>query len=131
MIHRASHASSGLGVLALSVTTCFLASDRREKADSALAGDVRSGSWPGAGWKYMCMLGRLGLAQRIVIVVALALILGAVGVYVTTLGGPAAQFGWFGYAPLTRATFGPDLSPWEQLLVCFSVPVLNRPAEQR
>ena len=65
----------------------------------------------------MCMLGRLGLAQRIVIVVALALILGAVGVYVTTLGGPAAQFGWFGYAPLTRATFGPDLSPWEQLLV--------------
>jgi hypothetical protein len=63
------------------------------------------------------MPGRLGLAQRIVIVVALALILGAVGVYVTTLGGPPARFGWFGYAPLTQAIFRPDLSRWEQLLV--------------
>lgn len=63
------------------------------------------------------VIGRLALAQRVVIVIAWALTLAAVGAYVTSLGGLPAQFGWFGYAPLTRAVAGPDLTPWEQLVV--------------
>lgn len=90
------------------------------------------------------MVGRLGFGQRIVIIVALALAFAAVGAYVTTLGGPPAHFGWFGYAPLTRADSQPDLSPWEQLLVWIGLigswavlsllllrPVPNRLAEHR
>ena len=65
----------------------------------------------------MPLPGRLGLAQRIVIVIALAFTLAAVGIYFTSLGGLPAQFGWFGYAPLTRRVAGPDLTAWEQLLV--------------
>lgn len=63
---------------------------------------------------------RLSLGQRIVVIVALALALAVVGAYITNLGSSPAQFGWFGYAPLTKASFPldqPDLSSWEQLLV--------------
>lgn len=59
----------------------------------------------------------LGFAQRVIFVIALALILLAVGGYVTTLGGPPAESGWFRYAPLTSAAYQPDLPPWAQLLV--------------
>lgn len=63
---------------------------------------------------------RLALGQRIVIVVALGFALAIVGAYVTTLGSSPTQFGWFGYAPLTKTAFPLDqldLTPWEQLLV--------------
>ena len=66
------------------------------------------------------MLKPLGLAQRIVLVIALALVLGTLGMYIVALGTRSAYFGWFGYAPLTRGiniVGGPDLAPWQQLLV--------------
>ena len=66
---------------------------------------------------HMALLGRLSIGQRVVIVIALALILAAVGVYVTSLRGPPANYGGIGYAPMTQAVVEPDLTPWEQLLV--------------
>lgn len=63
---------------------------------------------------------RLGLAQRIVILIGLGFALEVLGGYIVSLGGPFGNFGWFGYAPLTNNSFvaaGGDLSTWEQLLV--------------
>ncbi len=67
----------------------------------------------------MNLVNRLGFAQRIIVVVALGLALGATGGFITDLGSPGANFGWFGYAPLTRSimTVGATLSDWEELLV--------------
>ncbi len=67
----------------------------------------------------MEFLSRLGFAQRIIVVVALGLALGVTGRFITTLGSAGANFGWFGYAPLTGSimTVGSTLSDWEQLLV--------------
>jgi hypothetical protein len=45
------------------------------------------------------LVNRLGFAQRIIAVVALGLALGATGGFITDLGSPGANFGWFGYAP--------------------------------
>lgn len=63
---------------------------------------------------------RLGLAQRIVIVVGLGFGLAILGGYLlVTLNSPAT-FGWFGYAPLTNNSFVPEgsgLAPWQQLLI--------------
>ena len=74
---------------------------------------------PADGWKNT-RVSHLSLAQRIVIVIALGVTVAIVGTFVSGLGGSPTQFGWFGYAPLTRATLSldqPDLAPWEQLLV--------------
>jgi len=61
---------------------------------------------------------RLGIAQRIIVVVALGLALAVTGEFITSIGSPAANFGWFGYAPLTGSILtGSTLSNWEQLLV--------------
>ena len=79
----------------------------------------------------MSLVKRLGLAQRIVVVIAAALVLAAVGVYVTTLGWPGGFGGGTEYGVFLprartgslRATgyslspVGPDLNPWQQLLV--------------
>ena len=68
----------------------------------------------------MRFLDRLGLSQRIVLVIALALFLGAVGIYLVTLGTPTAYLGGFGYTPLRpgiNIIRGPDLPTWAQLLV--------------
>lgn len=68
----------------------------------------------------MRYLDRLGLAQRIVLVVGLALALLTLGTYLMSIGNPAADFGWFGYAPLARNAFvqaGSGLSAWEQMLI--------------
>jgi hypothetical protein len=67
----------------------------------------------------MDLVDRMGFAQRIIVIVALGLGLEATGTFITELGSPAANFGWFGYAPLTRSiqTVGSTLSDWEQLLV--------------
>ena len=77
-------------------------------------------------------LSRLGIAQRVVVVVALGLALLAVGIYISFLGLPGGAAGGFenatflspsqGFSPpmlLTQA--GPDLSPWEQLLVWLGI----------
>ena len=71
----------------------------------------------------MNLVGRLGFAQRIIVVVALGLALGTLGRFITDLGSPGANFGWFGYAPLTRSimTVGATMSAWEQLLVWFAL----------
>jgi hypothetical protein len=61
----------------------------------------------------------LGLAQRIVVVVALAAVLVALGEFVqSSAAGGGAQFGWFGYAPLVPAQdLGEGLSNWEAFLL--------------
>lgn len=62
---------------------------------------------------------RLGVAQRIVIVVALGLGLMMLGGYLVSIDSPA-NFGWFGYAPLTQNAFVPEgsgLATWLQLLI--------------
>jgi hypothetical protein len=61
----------------------------------------------------------LGLAQRIILVVALALALGVLGRYLITLGHPS-EFGWFSYAPLNSTSViprPPDLRAWARLLI--------------
>lgn len=86
------------------------------------------------------MITRLGLGQRVVLVVALAFALAIVGLYVTTLGTPN-HFGWFGYAPMMGITLirSPDLTAFEQFLVWLglivvwaaaSVLLLQRPSER-
>ena len=68
----------------------------------------------------MRYLERLGLAQRIVLVVGLGLGLLILGFYFMFLGSPAAQFGWFGYAPLTDNVLvraEDNLSAWQQMLI--------------
>jgi heme/copper-type cytochrome/quinol oxidase subunit 1 len=60
----------------------------------------------------------LARAQRVVVVIALGLALGAVGSYLVHLGG-GIRTGWYGYAPLT-ATFQPPgtgLPTWLRLLI--------------
>jgi hypothetical protein len=61
----------------------------------------------------------LRLAQRIVLVIALALALGVLGRYLVTLQRPS-EFGWFAYAPLNStisAPHPPGLHPWARLLI--------------
>jgi hypothetical protein len=62
----------------------------------------------------------LSWAQRIVLVVALAATLVVIGLYLTTIGaGSAADFGWFGYAPLTPNSplDGGGPPAWARLLI--------------
>jgi hypothetical protein len=60
----------------------------------------------------------LRLAQRIVLVIALALALGVLGRYLVTLGRPS-EFGWSAYAPLnsTVTVPPPGLRRWARLLI--------------
>lgn len=62
----------------------------------------------------------LSLAQRIVLVVALAAALDVIALYLTTIGaGTPADFGWFGYAPLTNSSPLDSGGPpaWARLLI--------------
>lgn len=75
------------------------------------------------------VLGRLGVAQRVIVVISLGLALLAVGVYVSTLGlqgsgigggvekaillSPSEPF----TPPMVFHQVGPDLIPWQRLLV--------------
>ena len=88
----------------------------------------------------MRYLERLGLAQRIVLVIGLALALLILGTYVVSIGNPTGNFGWFGYAPPARRILVEDttLAPWQQLLIWLglvalwttaSIVVLKRPRE--
>jgi heme/copper-type cytochrome/quinol oxidase subunit 1 len=62
--------------------------------------------------------------QRIVVVIGLGLALGVVGEWVTNWDN--GSFGWVGYAPLSRATFGPDtgLHSWVRFLIWLVLAVL-------
>jgi heme/copper-type cytochrome/quinol oxidase subunit 1 len=73
----------------------------------------------------MAMHGRrVHLPQKVVLLVALAAALDVVGRYLISLGGGTpADFGWFGYAPLTQANqvAGVGLASWVQLLIWLGV----------
>jgi heme/copper-type cytochrome/quinol oxidase subunit 1 len=82
----------------------------------------------------------LSRAQRLVVVVALGLALGALGSYLTSLGGRPA-FGWYAYSPLTSSAYAPGggLAGWLRLVIWLalialwalaSVKVLRPPPEQ-
>jgi heme/copper-type cytochrome/quinol oxidase subunit 1 len=53
----------------------------------------------------MRLTDRLTQPQRIVVVIALGVACGAVGEYLVNLG--TASFGWYAYAPLSRADYLP------------------------
>jgi hypothetical protein len=53
----------------------------------------------------MRWIDRLSKDQRVVVVVALGLALGAVASWLTNLG---TRFGWYAYAPLTGQAFQPQ-----------------------
>jgi len=59
----------------------------------------------------------LNTAQRIVVVVAIGIALGAVGLYLTRLGSP--RLGWYAYSPLTRGAWmpGTGLAAWLRLII--------------
>jgi heme/copper-type cytochrome/quinol oxidase subunit 1 len=57
---------------------------------------------------------RLTMAQRIVVVVALGLALGAIGIYLDSFGDMGVT-GWTGYAPLQLPNTG--LANWLRLLI--------------
>ena len=85
---------------------------------------------------------RLGLAQRIVLVVGFGAVLMAAGRLIeAAAAGGQAQVGWFGYAPLVPAQdLGTGLSDWEQFLLwlglivvwtAFSLFVLRPPSSSQ
>ena len=61
---------------------------------------------------------RLSLPQRIVVVIAWGLALGAAGIYLTSLGS-ASGFGWDAYAPLAHSVAFPHtgLAGWLRLII--------------
>jgi len=62
----------------------------------------------------MSFLRRLARGQRVVLVIALGVALGAVGSYLDAWG--SSPVGWVAYAPLGPATRG-GLHPWVRLLL--------------
>lgn len=60
----------------------------------------------------------MGTAQRIVVVIALGMALGAAGSYLVNLGS-AARSGWYAYAPLTQSLYPPrtGLAGWLRLII--------------
>jgi heme/copper-type cytochrome/quinol oxidase subunit 1 len=65
----------------------------------------------------MRLTGRLTQPQKIVVVIALGVACGAVGIYLDSLGS-TASFGWYAYAPLSQATYPrTGLAEWLRLLI--------------
>ena len=64
----------------------------------------------------MRLTDRLSQPQKIVIVIALGMALGAVGTYLTSPGN-ATGFGWYAYAPLSQPVYPPrtGLAEWLRL----------------
>jgi hypothetical protein len=61
---------------------------------------------------------RLSQPQRIVVVIAFGLALGAAGVYLVSLGSTSG-FGWYAYAPLSHSASLPStgLAGWLRLII--------------
>jgi heme/copper-type cytochrome/quinol oxidase subunit 1 len=59
-----------------------------------------------------------GLAQRIILVIALALALSVLGRYLVSLGH-RSDFGWFAYAPVSSIVPAPSVGPrpWVRVLI--------------
>lgn len=66
----------------------------------------------------MRLIDRLGLSQRIVVIIAWGLALGAAGLYLASLGSPSG-FGWYAYAPLSSTAALPHagLAGWLRLII--------------
>jgi heme/copper-type cytochrome/quinol oxidase subunit 1 len=66
----------------------------------------------------MRWIDRLSKAQRVVVVIALAIALGAIASYLTSLG---VRFGWYAYSPLTGQQYQPPpgngLPGWLRLII--------------
>lgn len=60
-----------------------------------------------------------GLAQRVIVVIALALGFAVLGRYLVSLGHPRVTYGWFSYAPLSSklSVPPPGMRPWERALI--------------
>jgi heme/copper-type cytochrome/quinol oxidase subunit 1 len=70
----------------------------------------------------MRRFGLLSLAQRIVLVVALGVGLVVFGQFVIRVGGgTSADFGWFGYAPLTSSPQSSGWPAWAILVAWLAV----------
>jgi heme/copper-type cytochrome/quinol oxidase subunit 1 len=71
------------------------------------------------------------LAQRIAVVIALALALAVLGRYLTSVSHPSS-FGWYAYAPLKSSPPAPEVGPrawaraliWLGLVVAWAVPAV-------
>ncbi len=68
---------------------------------------------------------RLNRPQRIVVVIALGIACGAVGIYLINLGSTAG-FGWYAYAPLATAAYPAraGLPGWLRLLFLLALTAL-------
>ena len=66
----------------------------------------------------MRLTDRLNQPQRIVVVIAWALVLGVAGLYLTSLGS-VSGFGWYAYAPLAHSVALPHtgLPGWARLII--------------
>ncbi len=66
----------------------------------------------------MRLTDRLSQPQKIVVVIALGMALGAAGIYLTSLGN-AAEVGWYAYAPLSQSAYPPrtGLAGWLRLII--------------
>jgi heme/copper-type cytochrome/quinol oxidase subunit 1 len=66
----------------------------------------------------MRLTDRLSQPQRIVVVIALGMALGAAGIYLASLGNTAG-FGWYAYAPLSQSFYPPrtGLAGWLRLII--------------
>ncbi len=64
----------------------------------------------------MRMTDRLSQPQRIVVVIALGMALGAAGTYLVNRGNTFGD-GWYGYAPLSETVYPPGLHGWLRLLI--------------
>jgi hypothetical protein len=65
----------------------------------------------------MHVIDRLSKSQRVVVVIALGLALGAIGTYLVSLGS-GTGFGWYAYSPLTTTLQGPSgLPAWLRLII--------------
>jgi hypothetical protein len=62
----------------------------------------------------MRWIGGLSKSQRVVVVIALGLALGAVGGY---LMGGGSRFGWYAYSPFTAAPYPPAFHGWLRLII--------------
>jgi len=89
-----------------------------------MAGRAGLNGWPcrGKAWHswLVRMTDRLSQPQRIVVVVALGVALGAAGLYIVNLGTTAGSGGgWYAYAPLSGSVYPPHtgLAGWARLLI--------------
>ena len=87
-----------------------------------------AGSKPALGWHSYAVsrLRRANLAQRVVVVLALAALLALVGLYIANDGFSQRGGGWFGYTPLSDQIYlgNGGLDPFPRLLVWAAIVIV-------